>query len=120
MKDKPTYTIIGDDTEIRGDVVTEGSITVAGTVDGDLTSPSGVRITAGGKVTGHVKAQDVYLNGTVLGGISADGRVVMSAESRLSGTLKSSRVSVEEGARFDGICDMDVSPVPAESPKTED
>ncbi|HDT12219.1 MAG TPA: polymer-forming cytoskeletal protein [Candidatus Marinimicrobia bacterium] len=107
MKEKPTYTIIGDDTEIKGDINVRGSLVIAGRIYGNVTADETVSITAGSIVTGTITARNVYINGTVKKGVKASGKVVLSPDSRLEGTLKAAKLIIEEGAFYSGICSME-------------
>ncbi|MDD5583118.1 MAG: polymer-forming cytoskeletal protein [Candidatus Marinimicrobia bacterium] len=106
MKEKPTYTIIGDDTEIKGDIFIKGSIMIAGKIDGNITADETVSVTAGSIVNGMIKASDVYVSGTVLKGVHASGKVVLGSDSKLEGPLKAARLIIEEGAQYSGLCTM--------------
>lgn len=106
MKEKPTYTIIGDDTEITGDVFIKGSIMIAGKIDGNVTAGETVSVTAGSVVNGSISARDIFISGTVLKGVKASGKVTLGADSHLEGTLKASRLIIEDGARYSGLCAM--------------
>lgn len=102
MKERPTYTIIGDNTKIDGSINIEGSLMVAGIINGDVTSSETVRVAESARIAGRITAKDVFLNGKVGNGIYASGRVILGAESHLSGDLVASRLVVEEGAVFTG------------------
>ncbi len=106
MKEKPTYTIIGDDTEIKGDVFIKGSIMIAGKISGNVTAGETVNVTAGSVVKGTITAQNIYVSGTVLKGVKASGKVVLGADSRLEGTLQAARLVIEDGAVYSGLCTM--------------
>jgi cytoskeletal protein CcmA (bactofilin family) len=56
MKEKPTYTIIGEDTVIQGSIKVKGSIMISGIVNGDIVAGDAVRISPGGKIKGNVKS----------------------------------------------------------------
>jgi cytoskeletal protein CcmA (bactofilin family) len=109
MKEKPTYTIIGDDTEIHGDIIIHGSLVIAGRIQGNVTADETVSITAGSIVTGTITARNIFINGTVKKGVIATGKVVLSADSRLEGTLKAAKLIIEEGAIYSGICSMETN-----------
>ncbi|HDR04756.1 MAG TPA: polymer-forming cytoskeletal protein [Candidatus Marinimicrobia bacterium] len=102
MKDRPTYTIIGDNTKIEGTLHIKGSLMVAGEIDGDIFSSETVRIAEEAKVSGKVTAAEVFLNGFVGNGIHCAGKVVLGSQSKLIGELTASRLIVEEGAVFVG------------------
>jgi len=118
MKEKPTYTIIGDDTEIKGDVFIKGSIMIAGKVEGNVTAGETVSVTAGSVVNGSIRAKDIFISGTVLNGVHATGKVTLGSDSRLEGTLKATRLIIEDGARYSGLCAMtDEEKIPEDNEK---
>lgn len=102
MKERPSYTIIGDNTRIEGDLHIEGSLMVAGVINGDIFSTETVRIAEEAKISGKVTAAELYLNGTVGNGVHCSGKVVLGPHSRLIGELTATRLIVEEGAVFVG------------------
>lgn len=106
MKEKPTYTIIGEDTVIQGNIKVKGSIMISGIVNGDIIAGDAVRISPGGKVKGNVKSKEVYLNGEVTQGINAKQKVKLGSQSILSGDLISRKLIVEEGAKLIGKCEV--------------
>lgn len=102
MKEKPSYTIIGDNTEIDGSVHVKGSLMIAGHITGDVIADDVVRIALGAQVDGRVSGTEIVLNGSVGNGINARGKVLLGDRSRLKGDLIAARLVVEEGAVFKG------------------
>ncbi len=102
MKEKPSYTIIGDNTEVHGSIRVKGSLMIAGYVSGDIEADEVVRIALGARVDGRVMASEVVLNGSVGKGIQAVGKVILGEQSELRGDLIATRLVVEEGAVFSG------------------
>ncbi len=107
MKEKPTYTIIGEDTVIQGAIKVKGSIMISGIVNGNIVAGDTVRISPGGKVEGNVKSKEVYLNGEITQGINAKQKAKLGAQSVLTGDLISRKLIVEEGAKLIGKCEVD-------------
>ena len=54
------------------------------------------------------------------GNISAVERVNLGNEANLKGDVKAARIVIEEGARFEGKCDMQNTALITPSPKPED
>ncbi len=106
MKEKPTYTIIGEDTEVQGAISVKGSIMVSGIVNGSIVAGDTVRIPSTGKIKGNVKAKEVYLNGVVTQGISAEDKVKIGLNGVFTGDLISRKLIVEEGAKIFGKCEI--------------
>jgi cytoskeletal protein CcmA (bactofilin family) len=106
MEEKPSYTIIGKDTTVRGDLQVVGSIMVAGTVVGNITSGDTVRVARGARIHGDIIAKHAIIGGTVEGTLKTSGKVVLGDKSRLTGDLVAVMVTIEEGAFFEGKCEM--------------
>ena len=106
MKEKPTYTIIGEDTVIQGSIKVKGSIMISGIVNGDIVAGDAVRISPGGEIKGNVKSKEVYLNGKITQGINAKLKVKLGSKSILTGDLISRKLIVEEGAKLFGKCEV--------------
>jgi cytoskeletal protein CcmA (bactofilin family) len=77
-------------------------ITVHGKVAGNV-SAGRVIVSATGAVHGNVTALSVEVHGEVIGDVSAE-RVVLGASGRIAGDVKQNQLSIELGARFDGMC----------------
>ncbi|MEA1987381.1 MAG: polymer-forming cytoskeletal protein [Candidatus Marinimicrobia bacterium] len=106
MKEKPSYTIISEDTIIQGNVKVKGNVMIAGIINGDINAGNSVRIAQGGKIKGNVKSKEVYLNGEVTQGITAQQKVELGPQSILTGDLISRTVVVKEGAKIMGKCEV--------------
>lgn len=106
-------TMVRAGTSVRGDiqgpkdVVVEGRLVGAVSVDGDLI------VRAGGVVRGPIRARSVRVEGVVIGSIEAVGRIAVDADARISGNLLAPEVEVSDDARVRG----DVARRPA-SPRT--
>ena len=106
MKEKPTYTIIGEDTEIQGAIKVKGSIMISGIVNGNVVAGDAVRVSSTGVIKGNVKAKEVYLNGEITQGINAKQKIEVGSKSIFTGDLISRKLIVEEGAKLFGKCEV--------------
>ncbi len=100
------HTMIGADATVTGNVELEGGLIVYGKIYGHITTKGPVRIAKGAIVQGNVTASDVHIGGTVKGNVTAGNRVVLGHESALAGDLVYRRLAIEEGAQFEGRCDV--------------
>lgn len=98
---------IGKSVEIRGEVKGSEDLVVDGTIEGAITlSESRLTIGPNAHVQANVSARDVILLGTLVGDISASGRVELRAGSNLKGDIRTSRISIEENAVLLGKVDL--------------
>jgi len=95
---------INVDGKLRGDedLVIEGK--VKGTVE---LKNNSVTIGSQGDVQADIFAHTIYVDGTVNGNLVASEQVVIRKSARVSGSIAAPRVSLEDGAHFNGSIDMD-------------
>ena len=104
--DSKTSSILGPELEIHGDVKVSGSLLIYGKVYGNIQSSGSVRTANGSVVNGNISANDVTIGGKVEGDLDVDKKVTLGDTSYLTGNLKASILTIEEGAKFDGVCSM--------------
>ena len=106
IKFKNVYTMIGPDAKINGPINLVQGIIIYGKVFGDIITQSSVRIAKDGIVEGDVKCSDIILGGTVIGHIKSEGSVILKNSCRLKGDIRYRKLHIEDGAQFEGQCDM--------------
>ena len=109
QSDKPdtkTSSILGPELEIHGDVKVSGSLLIYGKVFGNIQSSGSVRTANGSVVNGNISANDANIGGKVEGDLDVEKKVTLGDTSYLTGNLKASILTIEEGAKFDGVCSM--------------
>ena len=63
-----------------------------------------------GRVDGEIHAQDVSINGQFKGTVEASGKVAVTKEADFNGEIKAKSFSVEDGAYFKGVVELDREP----------
>ena len=109
QSDKPeskTSSILGPELEINGDVKVSGSLLIYGKVFGNIESNGAVRTAHGSIVTGSISAKEAAIGGKVDGDLDIEQKVTLGETSYLTGNLKAAILTIEEGAKFDGACNM--------------
>jgi len=99
--------ILGPEIEVSGDLKITGDILIYGTVLGNVECKGEVRTSKGSLVKGNVNAKSAYINGNIEGDLAVDKKVVLAKFSQLKGNLVGDILTIEEGAKFDGICRME-------------
>lgn len=94
--------IIGPGMRVVGDLVTDGTVRIEGTVEGSVQAGKGVVLGVEGTVLGSIHTQDAILSGTLDGTIVAESRLEVQASSRVSGEIRARRLQLEEGALLNG------------------
>ena len=108
--------IIAAGTTIVGDCETEGSIRVEGRVEGTIRAGKSVVVGRTGEVIGDIFTQDAVISGKISGNVTAESRLELQATCQVQGELRSRRMQLDEGARFNGQLHMDET---AARPRTD-
>lgn len=95
-----TFSILGADVAVKGDLSATADLHIDGSVEGDITCASLVQ---GEKstVTGAIRAHSARLSGTVHGSIEADQLVILKS-ARIHGDVTYEALTIEQGAQVDG------------------
>jgi cytoskeletal protein CcmA (bactofilin family) len=98
--------ILGESSKITGDVEALGTIIVDGTIIGHV---KGEKVILGDKacVRGDIAANNIIIGGMVEGQLKGKERVELRATGRVRGDIFTHRLSVTEGAVFNGTSYMD-------------
>jgi cytoskeletal protein CcmA (bactofilin family) len=109
---------IGKSVEIRGEVKGSEDLTVDGQVEGTITLTDS-RLTIGptARVHADVSARDVVILGTLHGNVTATVRTELRKGANVTGDIRSTRLSIEEGSLFCGKVDLTVSAAGSSLPK---
>jgi cytoskeletal protein CcmA (bactofilin family) len=94
---------------IVGDCETEGTIRVEGRVEGTIRAGKSVVVGRSGEVVGDIVTQDAVVSGRVSGNVTAESRLELQSTCDIQGEIRSRRVQLDEGARFNGQMHMDES-----------
>lgn len=99
-------TIIGKGSSVEGTVKVQSSLRVDGRIKGQITTTDSLVIGKDGEIEGEVRVKNAIVGGKVKGKIFASGKVVLEAKSTFQGELKTSKLMIDEGAIFEGVCSM--------------
>lgn len=99
-------TLIGQNTEIRGDVVFSGGLHVDGTLKGnviaDQDSGSVLSVSERGLIEGDVRVPNVVLNGCVVGDVYAANHIELAPQARVKGNVYYKIIEMARGAEVNG------------------
>jgi cytoskeletal protein CcmA (bactofilin family) len=106
LKLPPIATVIGLDTEIRGDVSFASGMHIDGVVKGNVTglpdTKSTLVISKGGRIEGDVKVENLILDGYIVGDVFACNRVELAAGAQVTGTVHYQLLEMAMGAQVNG------------------
>lgn len=95
-----TFSVLGADTAITGDIKASADLHIDGRVDGDIACASLVQGESS-EITGGISAESARLAGTVRGSISARELVILRT-ARIHGDVTYDALTIEQGAQVDG------------------
>ena len=113
-------TIIGAEASLRGSYNSKHSIRVDGEIYGNVTSEDGVIVGEKGMVRGNLVGKSVLIGGKVKGNITAYQRVELQITAQVEGDISTPIFVVDEGAVFEGNCQMEEAGKVVDLPKARE
>lgn len=98
--------IIAVGMRVLGDIDSDGTVKVEGTVDGHVLAKNQVLVAKGGVVHGDIDAREAVVGGAVNGAIRAIERVEVQSGATVHGDITTRRISVAEGGALNGMIRM--------------
>ncbi len=98
-------TLIGEQTEIKGDVVFNGGLRVDGKIQGNVTAQaegSTLILSERGHITGNVQVPHLIINGTIKGNVRSNGRIELQAKAEITGDMVYKSLEMALGATLNG------------------
>lgn len=99
-------TLIGQQTEILGDIRFAGGLHVDGRVKGGVSNQadksSALWVSESGMIEGDVTVPNIVLNGSVTGDVHASERLTLAAKARVTGNVYYKMLQMEPGAMVNG------------------
>ena len=104
-------TTIGERITIEGNIRGEENLMIEGVMKGNIEMGNhNFSIGPKGQVDGEIHARDVSINGQFKGTVEASGKVAVTREADFNGEIKAKSFSVEDGAYFKGVVELDREP----------
>lgn len=99
-------TIIGKETVINGTIEAKGILRVEGKVTGQLNTNGDIIVAASGLVEAEIKCRSISIAGTIRGNIESTGVLEIEPSGKLYGDITVAKLSIGDGAVFQGACKM--------------
>lgn len=93
-------------TELNGDLVSDSNIIIEGDVIGNVSCSGKVLVGASGKIKGNLVCVNAEIEGTLHGELTIENLLVMRSTARIKGDIQATKLTIEEGAYFEGSCVM--------------
>ena len=98
--------ILGPEMKIDGDIHVNGDLLIYGEVNGSIRSKGTINSAKGSIVKGNISSKNATIHGIVEGNLNIEQKAILGKGSHLEGNLQASIITIEEGAKFDGMCHM--------------
>ena len=99
--------LIGSDVKIKGDVISEEDIVIAGEITGIVQAKSHhIHVANTGVLNADITGNIVSIEGSVKGNIVGLENVIITSTGNVLGNIECPRLSLEDGAKFKGSIEM--------------
>ena len=99
-------TLIGPNTQIKGDVHFNGGLHVDGVVKGNVLADSNsnavLTLSETGSIEGEVRVPHIILNGNIIGDVYASERIELAVQARVNGNVYYNLLEMVMGAEVNG------------------
>ncbi|MCQ2124000.1 MAG: polymer-forming cytoskeletal protein [Fibrobacter sp.] len=110
-------TQIGHSVTIKGDIIGKSDVRVAGNVNGSIAIEGELIIERQGYVEGEIKTNSAVVAGSVKGNIDCSEKLILESNSQFVGNIKTKLLIIQEGAVFQGNCQMGATSQPKQQEK---
>lgn len=93
-------------TEITGDIVSDASLHIEGEINGNISCSAKVFIGSTGKVKGNLVCINAEIDGGMEGELTIENLLILKSTARIKGDIQTLKLTIEEGAFFEGACVM--------------
>ncbi|SFS39840.1 bactofilin family protein [Lutibacter maritimus] len=98
--------VIGKNTTIIGDIISEGDFRIEGKVEGTVKTKGKVVVGASGKIKGKIECAEADIEGSFSGELFASNLLTLKTTALITGNVVISKLAVEPGAEFNATCTM--------------
>jgi len=99
-------TLIGQNSELQGDVVFSGGLHVDGVIKGNVSaepdSGSILSVSERGHIEGEVRVPNIVLNGRVVGDVHASEHIELAEKAQVTGNVYYKLIEMVRGAEVNG------------------
>lgn len=97
---------INHGTVVEGQVDSDGDIRIEGLIRGTLRTKSKLALGTTGIIEGDVYCKNADIEGRIIGDIEVSELLSLKATAFVEGNIYTNKIVVENGARFNGVCNM--------------
>jgi len=99
-------TLVGANTELKGDLTSKGIIRIDGKVTGNISVQGDLFVGEAAFIKGDVTASNIHIAGSLEGNVFSSGLLKLLSKSKLIGDIQVKSFVCDEGSLFEGMCKM--------------
>ncbi|MBI9036508.1 MAG: polymer-forming cytoskeletal protein [Bacteroidales bacterium] len=99
--------LLGQGTEISGDIISNGDFRIDGTLKGSIKSQGKIVVGHTGKIEGEMTCKNADISGEVNAKITISELLTMKSTAKFCGDIITNKLAIEPGAKFSGSCKME-------------
>ncbi len=104
-----TSNVISKETRITGDIKALGNIRIEGTVEGTIQSKGKLEIGDTSLIKGNISSVEAEIAGKIEGEVYCSDSLFLRKTAVILGNITTQKIIVENGAVFNGKCQMNTS-----------
>lgn len=97
---------IVEGTKIIGEVIAESNLRIDGEIQGNVSCAGKLVLGENGKIVGNLICNEADIEGTIHGDVEAETLLRLREKSLIVGNLKVNKLEIDQGAQFNGQCEM--------------
>ena len=110
---------IDKDTEVKGDIRFKESFRIDGKFKGKILAGNTLIIGESAQVNADIEVRNISINGRVKGSIIARESTEIFSMGRVTGQIITGKLIVEDGAFFQGTCQMELKVLEEKKPEED-
>ena len=110
-KNEQEFTQIGRNVQIDGDITGKTDLRIAGKVYGNISIDGELILEKYAIVEGDVKCGAAILAGSIKGDVDCKKKLVLQDNAKIIGNVKAEQLIINEGAIFQGSCEMSTTTI---------
>lgn len=93
--------------ELTGNIVTSTSIRIDGLIKGNINCGGKLVLGLMGEIIGEINCLEAEIEGRIEGNLNISELLYLRSSSRIQGNIFTSKLIIENGADFNGLCTME-------------
>ena len=110
---------IDKETEFNGDIKFKENFRIDGVFKGKILTGGGLIVGETGEIDADIDVISIAINGRVKGSIKAKEKIEIFSKGRVIGSVATPKIIIEDGAFFQGSCQMEMKSLESKTRETE-